>query len=259
MLTQQPFYFASIRKLVVGFGSLFDNISIVRYSGTGANGSKLMTIPVPLSYGPHEKWLRIQKEDRREGTTKIKTSYPRMSFEITNLQYDSNRQLNRKNKTTAPKNLTPDEFLAQLQPAPWDVSFDLHIGVKNIEDGLQIVEQILPYFQPSFNLPIKIVPDMNTVLDVPVIFSGINFQDSYEGSFEENRVIIITLSFVAKGAIYPPISGKDGNGIAIIKKVITGLYGNKEMTDPFIEQITVAVDPIDASIDEPYDIVTTIE
>lgn len=289
MLKTNSFYFATIRKLVVGFGCLFDNIKITRFSSKDDTGTRLKTIKVPISYGPKEKWYRIQTENRRAGTkTRIKTSFPRMSFELTNMTYDANRQLNKHMSVKKPNVMDPDLFLKQMQASPWDFAFDLHIGAKNMDDGLQIIEQILPYFQPSFNVPISIVPDLGQNMDVPIIFAGISHEDSYDGSFEDSRILTWTLSFVAKGGLYMPISGTDEGSLAVIKRVVTSIYGSVDMSlfdapdrvmaeagetisdemtnlltdegrDDYTEKVTVEVNPLDAGPNDIYTIDTTIE
>jgi len=160
---------------------------------------------------------------------------------MTGIQYDQTRKTNTINSVTGIDTLDPNNFLRQLNPSPYDISYDVHIATKNMDDGLQIIEQILPYFQPSYTLNIQDIPELAITKDVPVLFQGIGFRDEYEGGFDGERVMIWTLSFVVKGYLYPPI----GNA-AIIKKVIATFYKDQDLVTPS-GAVTVKVDPINSA------------
>ena len=251
---QQLFYFATIRKISVAFGSLFNNLYIQRFTQPGGKGTVLKTIHVPLSYAAGEKWYvhRVQDTPAQgfgvENQYKVQTkiSLPRIGFELTGLQYDANRKLPTLNGSTHLNSSNVTTFLKQLNPVPYDFSFDVHIAVKNMDDGLQIIEQILPTFQPSYNLNVKDIPELQITKDVPILFQGITLADSYEGSFETERTLIWTLTFVVKGYMYPPIKDAD-----IIRKVIANVYKDAELEQKQ-NVITVHVDPIDAAYDEQW-------
>ncbi len=250
---QNPFYFATIRKITVAFGTLFNNIRVVRHEFSGGVGDELKTIKVPLSYASGSKWYVHRRQDvPAQSTIQTKVSLPRIGFELTGLEYDADRKVNTLNNTVKTDETNPDSFFRQLNPSPYNFSFDVHIAVKNMDDGLQIVEQILPYFQPSYTLNIKDIPELAISKDVKVVFAGIGLTDDYEGSFDDDRILIWTLSFVVKGYLYPAIGDAE-----VIKKVITNFYKDEEMTVKS-NVVTVKVDPIDSAFDDDWEDVTTI-
>lgn len=254
---QTPYYFKTIRKISVAFGSIFNNIYIQRFD---ENGNAAKTIRVPLTYASGQKWYVIDKQNVMVGDgIPAKMSYPRIGFELTGMRYDAQRKLNTLGAFTkrpvidSNSVLTADQLIKQLNPVPYDFSFDVHIATKNVDDVLQIIEQIIPYFTPSFNLNVTDIPELAIVKDIPVIFSGdIGINDDYEGSFDQVRVIVWTLSFVVKGYIYPPIGDAE-----IIKKVIATIYQNSDMTDT-LETVQTQVVPIDAEFADDWDVETTI-
>jgi hypothetical protein len=253
-----PYYFGSLRKFAYGFGTLFDNVLVYRFN---ANGDIANTIKVPLAYAESEKWLAELKEnvhapqmlenEPAAKATRVRKTLPRMSFEMTGIQYDKGRKLQTTKGVQKPSTSNPNAFLKQLVPVPYDLSFDLNIAVKYIDDGLQILEQILCNFTPSWTLNIIDIPDLNIERDVPVIFAGITKQDTYEGSLEDERTLTWTLSFVVKGHIYPAIGS-----YGVIKEVIAHLSEQADMSNP-VATVTVAVDPLDANQDDSHTVVTT--
>lgn len=246
MLTQTRFYFATQRKLIVSFGALFDNIYISRFSIPGGQGTVLKSIKVPVSYGPAQKWIKMAAEGRRDPTkTKLKNILPRISYEMLSPIYDPTRKLPTMGNYVS---INPDntmKLLSQLNPVPYDFDFNLFIVTKNLDDGFQIQEQILPNFTPSFNLRLKEIPELQLIHDIPVIFKGMTHEDSYEGQFTEDRVITWTLAFKVKAYLFPVITDQN-----IIKMVIATLYPDEEMQDPSSAVITVQVDPISANEDD---------
>src|SRR5580693_1176095 len=202
-----PYYFASLRKFTVGFGTLFDNIIVYRFSGNGGTGDITKTIQVPLAYGPTEKWLNELKEyvhapqmlenDPTAKATRVRKTLPRMSFEMTNLAYDKSRKLQTiRGVQKAVLGSNPQAVVKQLNPVPFDIQYDLTIATKYIDDGLQILEQILPNFTPSWTLNIIDIPELGIERDCNVIFAGISKQDTYEGNYEDERILTWTLSFI---------------------------------------------------------------
>jgi hypothetical protein len=131
---------------------------------------------------------------------------PRISFEMTTMEYDPTRKLNTLNKLTKQSATagTDDEVKYQYQPVPYDMQFEMNILVKNAEDGTRIVEQIVPYFTPDFTVSVNLVPEVDGPRDIPIILNSITSQDEYEGSFEQRRALIWTLSFTMKGYLYGP-------------------------------------------------------
>lgn len=259
---QQPFYFATIRKLIASFGTLFDSVYISRYVNNGNEGGIIKTFKVPINFAPTAKWLDHKREDvtaapaiinEEDKKTRVGKTLPRMSYELVDIQYDAIRKQQNMLpiRRTDPGN--PDSFLKQLVGTPWNFTFELNIAVKNLNDGFQIIEQILPNFTPSWTLNVKDIPELALSKDVPVEFMGISKIDTYEGSFEDERIINFTLTFVVKGYLYPII--KDA---AIIKKVIDNLYQGQIVQDEKSGVIIVHVEPLTASEDDPHDIVTEI-
>jgi len=192
----------SLRKYIIVFGTIFNDIYINRLSATG---EVLQTLKVPLTYGPKEKVL-ARLDQNPEMLNQVGIVLPRISFEMTTLEYDSTRKLNTLNKLTKQSATagTDDEVKYQYQPVPYDLQFEMNILVKNAEDGTRIVEQIVPYFTPAFTVSVNVVPDVDGPRDIPIILNSITSQDQYEGNFTERRVLIWTLSFTLKGYLYGP-------------------------------------------------------
>jgi len=192
----------SLRKYIVVFGTIFNDIYINRLSATG---EVLQTLKVPLTYGPKEKVL-ARLDQNPEMLNQVAIVLPRISFEMTSLEYDPTRKLNTLNKLTKQSASagTDDEVKYQYQPVPYDMQFEMNILVKNAEDGTRIVEQIVPYFTPAFTVSVNVVPEVDSARDIPIVLNSISSQDQYEGSFEQRRALIWTLSFTLKGYLYGP-------------------------------------------------------
>ena len=210
------FYHEILRKTVIGFGTLFNDINIRHRDASGTSFSNLK---VPLAYGPIQKFLaRIQQQP--DLNREVALTLPRLSFEMTGLQYDPSR-----------KNGVTQTFLATqngnakkvYMPVPYNVTFELNIISKLNDDSLQIIEQILPYFQPSLNITINLISAIGEKKDVPVVMESITQNDQYEGGFDSRRLIIHTLRFTAKTYLFGPVAeSTDG----LIKKVDVDYYTN---------------------------------
>lgn len=219
MLNNNIYYHAITRKLIVAFGSLFSNIKIERKD----EGTTVQTIAVPIAYAPKEKWIvRLEQDPTLTNHTYI--TLPRMSFEITGMNYDSTRKTNRMNYITCGEPGV-DSVNRIYAPVPWNIDITLYILTKTQEDALQIVEQILPYFSPEYTLAIKAIPESNVIIDVPIVLSGVTIQDDYDGDFQTRRFVTYTLSFTLKANMYGPVS----NG-----KIITNTMVNVNDLDGFI-------------------------
>lgn len=195
------FYHGALRKYVTLFGTLFNDILIDRVD---SDGEIYQTISVPISYGPKEKVLARLNQDPNLNR-KYATLLPRMAFEMTNMNYASERKLltiNR-NRTVNASDATTLKY--QYNPVPYDMMFSLYIMVKNAEDGTRILEQILPYFTPEWTASVSIVPEMNMVMDIPVVLLDVTNQDIYEANFEERRTLIWTINFIMKGYVFGPV------------------------------------------------------
>lgn len=192
----------TLRKYIIVFGTLFNDIYINR---TNSTGEIVQTLRVPLTYGPKEKVL-ARLEQSPTMSNQVGIVLPRISFEMTSMEYDPTRKLNTLNKLTKQSSTagTDDEVSYQYQPVPYDMQFEMNILVKNAEDGTRIVEQIVPYFTPDFTVSVNLVPEVDSARDIPVILNSISHQDTYEGSFEQRRSMIWTLTFTMKGWLYGP-------------------------------------------------------
>ena len=201
----QYFYNESLRKCIIAFGSLFNDIYITRKN---ASGTDSQSMKVPLAYGPKQKFMvRLDADPNLD--QKVAITLPRIGFEIAGFDYDPSRKLNRIIKLKKVSNTT-DKALKQMNtqysPVPYNLNFELFVMTKNSDDGIQIVEQIIPFFQPEYTVTIKEVPEMDTIRDVPIVLNSINYEDTYTGSFTERRAIIYTLNFTAKAYVYGPVS-----------------------------------------------------
>ena len=205
------FYHKSIQKTVTAFGTLFNDIQIRRYD---QNNEPISVLKVPLAYGPTQKFL-ARVDQQPAGDRKIAITLPRMSFEMTSIDYDPQRKASLIQTFSAPR--TDGSGPAKVySPTPYNIGFELNIMSKIQDDALQIIEQILPFFQPSFNVTVRLVPEINESRDIPVILNRVGFRDDYEGDFTTRRVIIYTLNFTAKTYLFSEIPS-DSQGL--IKKV----------------------------------------
>lgn len=191
----------TIRKYVIYFGTLFNNVWLQRDNN---ERQIVQTMKVPLNYGPKEKFL-ARLEGNPNLDRNIAITLPRMSFEIINFAYDPSRKLTTIGRQKAVNPDNPDEMFYQYNPVPYDIEFSLYIMVKNQEDGTRIVEQILPFFTPDFTATLNVNPQMGVKYDVPLIMNSISQQDTYEGDFIERRAIIWTLNFTMKAWMFGPV------------------------------------------------------
>lgn len=198
----QTFYHKSIRNLVVAFGSLFNNIYIIREDSTDTEVSR---IKVPLGYGPKEKYLRFALEKNSQDLSKARAAYtlPRLAFEMTSINYDTMRKINTLVKHAGP--LTEESVTAveRFVGVPYNIEFSLYVMTRNSEDGLQIIEQILPFFTPEFNVTVK-MNSLNKKVDVPINITSVSMVEDYEGEMDQRRSITHTLTFSAKTYIFGP-------------------------------------------------------
>ena len=211
----QNFYFQTIRKYVTLFGTLFNEIHVIR---TDKEGHSTAFIKVPVTYAPKEKMLARVGEDPNIDRPTATLPLPLMSFEMTDVRYDSDRKLRTTGRSVVSSS-DPNKLQYQYNPVPYNFGFRLYVYVKNAEDGTKIVEQILPYFTPDFTVSVNLIPEMNTTMKIPIVMNSIVQEDTYEGSFTERQAIIWTLDFTIKGYIYGPV--KTG---AIIKFANTVFY-----------------------------------
>ena len=243
MLGQQ-FYHETIRKVIVSFGTMFNNINLVRKDSSG-NISQSMK--VPLAYGPREKFLVRLREDADLSKT-VAITLPRIGFEIANLSYDPTRKLNRVQKFKKVKGSKASQLDTQFMPVPYNIDIELFVMAKQSDDALQIVEQILPYFQPDYTFTINDMADMGIKRDVPIILNSISYEDTYQGDFTTRRALIYTLSFTAKFYLYGPVTSSK-----VIKTVQVDQYTDLQDTSPKREQrYKVTPKPESAEADDDF-------
>jgi hypothetical protein len=190
------FYHGNIKHLIVAFNAYFANIHVVRRKGDSVDGEPIQDLRIPIAFSNRAKWMAQILEGTRDKQVKI--TLPRMAFEITGFTYDASRKKTRNQQVKC-----VDEngnLLTVGNPVPWNVELALYIVADNQEDALQIVEQILPQFNPDMNITFKNVIGINTT--VPISLSGVSFQDDYEGSFNDDRLVVYTLTFTAKLDLY---------------------------------------------------------
>ena len=237
------FYHQIIRKTTIAFGTLFNKIYIKHLD---ENDDTYNEIRVPLAYGPIQKFL-ARIEQQPDLNKPIAITLPRLSFEMTSIQYDPARKasVTQTFKATDGTNLKK-VFL----PVPYNIGFQLNLISKLQDDALQVTEQILPFFQPSFNLTIDLLDSIGEKRDIPIVLDSVTFTDDYEGDFSTRRVLIYTFNFTAKTYLFGPISDTtDG----LIRKVQVDYYTGTDRTTAKREmRYTVVPDPIDANPDDDY-------
>jgi len=218
-----PYYNRTIRKLVVGFGNLFKDITLVRYN---PNLSEQERFLVPIAYAAKESYVMRLEEDLALDK-KVQMTLPRMSFEMTGMSYDTSRKLNTNVKNFAS---TAGGVIGQYNPVPYNFDFNLYLYVRNIEDGTQLIEHILPYFTPDYTIKLNMVPEMGIIKEVPIVLNSCNQDITYEGNREKDpRMVIWTLNFTVKGFIF----GKTAE-TSVITHSITSIY-NQITPDQVVE------------------------
>ena len=243
------FYHHRIRKATATFGALFKNIYIIRKDSTD---KVISTIKVPLAYAPKEKYLeRLRDQPDLDHDQQTALKLPRMSFEIVNLQYDSKRQVPKKNRFSRQSQTDENGKTLFYAGVPYNIYFQLNILTKNHDDALQVVEQIVPYFNPQYSLTIKPFADYPTILeDVPLTLTSTSFSDDFESVMEQRRTIIYTLEFEMQIMFYGPIGDQ-----SIIREVQTNFYLSDQGiadSDVLASRITITPDPIDVSPDSDF-------
>lgn len=196
----QTWQHSTLRKYVILFGTLFNNLHINRENSLGET---IQTLKIPLSYGPKEKFL-ARLEGNPQLDREIAVVLPRMAFEMVDLSYDNDRKMSTINKIVSTGS-DDNSVKYMYSPVPYNIQFNLYVMTKNVEDGTRIIEQILPYFTPSWTSTVNILPEMNHKIDVPLTLDSVISEDTYEGDFIERRAIIWTLSFTMKGQLFGPV------------------------------------------------------
>ena len=244
------FYNESMRKMTVAFGQIFNNIQIKRKDSAG---SIVQSIRVPLAYAPKEKFLvRLDQQpnlDERE----MAITLPRMGFEISDIAYDGSRKLTKVQKFKSVKTGSDGKVMNyNYMPVPYNISYNLFCLTATAEGGLQIIEQILPYFQPDYTVTVNVIPEMGIKRDIPIVLNNINYEDSYSGDFTTRRAVIYTLNFTAKTYLYGPASTQK-----VIKESQSDLHTDLP-TASREERIVVVPNPTSADADDDFGFTTTI-
>jgi len=245
------YYNEGIRKLTIAFGQIFNNIIIENTSSTGAVTRRMR---VPLAYAPKEKFLvRLDQQASLTDDREVAITLPRLGFEITGLQYDASRKLNKMQKTVRVRQNDSSQLDYNYTPVPYNVSFSLYSFTATAENGLQIVEQILPFFQPDYTVTIRVLPELNLVRDVPIILNGVQYEDTYNGDFTRRRAVIYTLNFTAKTYIYGPMTRA-----GVIRTAQSDLGADTAAPLARDERIVVVTNPTTADADDDFGFTTTI-
>ena len=211
------YYNQIVRKYIIGFGNLFNDIVVQRLNSAGV---RVQSIAVPIAYGPKEKFIvRLAQDSNLE--KEVMVQLPRMGFEITGMSYAGQRKLSSTIKNARYDTSDNNRLRTQFVPVPYDIQILLSIFVKNADDGTQILEQIVPYFRPEFTTNIKLVPSMNIVMDTPIVLNSVNIEDTYEGDFLTRRALIWNLDFTIQGYFFGPVSTT-----GIIKRTQVDFHAN---------------------------------
>ena len=248
------FYNEGLRKLTIAFGQLFNNIVLQNTSSTGAVTKR---IRVPLAYAPKEKFIvRLEQQANLQDDRAVSITLPRLGFEITGLSYDATRKLNKMNKTIRVKESEEGKkHNFNFTPVPYNINFSLYSFTATAENGLQIVEQILPFFQPEYTVTMNVVPELNIKRDIPIILNSVNYEDTYSGDFTTRRAVIYTLNFTAKTYLFGPSTSQK-----VIKTVQTDQYSDTDRVNKAREsRIIVVPDPTTADADDDFGFTTTID
>ena len=246
MLGNRQFYHETVRNIIVGFGTLFNDIHVVRKNNSGV---VTQSMKVPLAYGPKQKWLARLDQDAGLDS-KVAITLPRMGFEIQNMTYDPARKLNRVQKFKKVKSSASNsnKLDTQFMPVPYNLNIQLYAMAKQSDDALQMVEQILPYFQPDYTLTIKDMEEMGIARDIPIVLNSINYEDSYKGDYAERRAIMYTLDFTTKFYLYGPVTSSK-----VIKTVQVDQYTDMPDVSPTREQrYTATPNPTSADADDDF-------
>jgi hypothetical protein len=250
MFNNKFFYHEGIKRAIIAFGTIFNGITIRRKDASGAT---VQAIAVPLSYGPKHKFLsRIREVEDLEDGRHTQITLPRMAFEIGNLQYDGSRKLPITQKTVSREVDGP--MMQAFTATPYSMSLNLSVMTKNQEDGLQIVEQILPYFNPDFSVTVMELPQLGIKRDIQIHLDNVQHLEEYEGAYTDDTMIVTwDLQFTMKINFYGYVSNA-----ALIKKSIQNVYASTG-TGHVGDRITVTPDPADATPESDYGFITEFE
>jgi hypothetical protein len=229
------FYHEILRRTIISFGSLFNDVTIKHSNNSDAVVSSMK---VPLAYGPIQKFL-ARLEQAPNLNQPVQMSLPRMSFEFTGLTYDPSRKVTTTQTFLSAATSDKTQPRKSYMPVPYNMAFELSIMTKLNDDMLQIIEQIIPYFQPAYTMSVDLVETIGEKRDIPVVLEGISMQDDYEGDYTTRRALIYTLRFTAKTYIFGPIADVSKD---IIEKVSIGYIAGERTSTP-TREVTYSIDP----------------
>ncbi len=232
--------------MTIAFGQIFNNIQIKRKD---SSDNVVQTIRVPLAYAPKEKFLTRLDQQPSLDEREFSITLPRMGFEITGITYDGTRKLTRIQKYKTVKTGADGKVLNyNYTPVPYNISYNLYSFTATAEGGLQIIEQILPFFQPDYTVTVNAIPELNIKRDVPIVLNSVQYEDSYSGDFSQRRAVVYTLGFTAKTYLFGP-----ANTSKVIKEVQTDLYSDTDTTNKAREErIIVVPNPTSADADDDF-------
>lgn len=247
MFLRQHFYHQHIRKAIIAFGTIFNQITVKRFN---ADEEIVQSIRVPLSYSPKNKFLARIAEVPSTTTQAAAIILPRMGFEITGLQYNPARKINLLTKNVAVgQGEDPNTLRTQFTSTPYDMNVSLYIMAKNQDDGLQIIEQIIPFFNPDFCVTVNDIPSMGIKRDLQIILDNIAYEDNYEGDYLQRRSIIWTINFTLGLNLYGPVEQQN-----IIRTSIANTYTDIDQPN-YQQQYQVTTNPNDATVVDDWDYV----
>ena len=224
------FYNQTIRRYIVAFGNMFNDITVQRLNTAG---TVIQTLAVPIAYGPKEKFLVRFRQDPNLDQ-QVALQLPRMGFEMQAMTYDGSRRLSATTKNIAFNSSDLKKIKYQYVPVPYNISMNLSVFVKNADDGAQIIEQIVPFFGPEWNNTISLVPELGIKMDVPTILDGINIDDTYEGDFISRRALVYNLNFTMKGWFFGPV--KTSGVIKRTQVDLSVVYSANTVIEPIFGQ-----------------------
>ena len=245
------FYNQSLRRLTIAFGQIFNNVIVQTKSSTGAVTKRMR---VPLAYAPKEKFIqRLEQQANLDKGRTFAITLPRMGFELTGLKYDANRKLNKMQKTVRVRSSDSTVHNFNYSPVPYNIQFSLYSFTATAENGLQIIEQILPYFQPDYTVTINAIPELNIKRDVPIVLDEVQYEDTYDGDFNKRRAVIYTLNFTAKTYLYGPMAQSK-----VIRQSQADLGTSTDAPLSREERIIVIPNPESANADDDFGFTTKI-
>ncbi len=243
------FYNKNIRNVVILFGTVFNDIIVRRVTSAGATQEEFR---VPIAYGPSEKFLVRLREATDISKGKVGLTLPRMSFEFTSIVYDPARKLQTTKRYKKVKSGDNTKLTTIYNPVPYNFDFTLSVMVKNSDDGTQILEQILPYFTPEYQVTLNEMSTMGIKRDIPIIFTGLSTEDSYEGDFLTRRALIHTLTFTVQAFLYGPTSD-----VGVIREVDVNKFDGLTSTTK-ASNTDIKPKPESADADDDYGYTTTL-